>query len=419
MIDETYLSASTADVTADVKLAESSESTLAAQTLNPLTPEEEQANEQSPAESALSDVSVSTMQNISALDAAIDEQLKKLKEKSLAEKPQVNFSTRVTHVQSMLEIAQERHGVEDPPMLWNGMIMEGSLVVLFGRTGVNKSTITTQILANYCANNPQDKVLLIDMEMSKRTQGRRIYDKQNERVAPLIQRCGNRFLRATIGRDFPDLSSKLREIETLIDQNEAVVVVIDNLTFLEPELEKGKYGQIMMDEIKDMYERLSQKRTTTLICVSHTPKLEPGIPLHETQVGGSMRVGNAFHEIIGIGVSVKGTNVRYVKQCKARECERRYTDNSVLVGTIQTVDGMLQFVTDGTTTPEFVHLNVPKQANSERVVAVRNDLNELLVNSGMKKEACVMEVAKKYGISPSTVRNYMSKYSDTGMLIRK
>lgn len=362
-------------------------------------------------------VSTAVAPSMGDIEQELDQAVKRLEQKAKEAKAHSSFSTRETVVESMRAIAEARRGAETPPFLWMNMIMEGTLVDIFGRTGVNKSTLVTQILAEYCASHPDDKVLIVDMEMSKRAQGDRIFDKKKEEVAPLIQRCDDRFYRVMIGRNFPDLPSKLREIESVAEKYEAKVIAIDNLTFLEPELEKGKYGQQLMDKVKDLHERLNAKRTTTLICVSHTPKLEPGIPLHETQVGGSMRVGNAFDEIIGIATSVKGTNVRYVKQCKSRETERLYTEKSVLVGTIQTVDGMLQFVTDGTTSPEIIHLREPKQANAEKVIGVRNDVKDLL-DTGKKKDACVQEVAKRHGIAPSTVRKYLAKYDDEGKLLK-
>lgn len=403
----------------NVKLAESSDSQIAAQVVNTLTPEKEQAMEQFPSESPHAEVSASVVPAADALSAALDQEIEKLREKSKELESQPTYSTRKTRVVSMRALAEARRGAVDPPFLWNGMIMEGTLVDIFGRTGVSKSTLVVQILAEYCATHENSIVLLIDMEMSERAQGKRLYDKERELVAPLINQCEDRFKRVTIGRDFGDLPAKLAEIESNIDEFGSELVAIDNLTFLDPELEKGARAQQLMEGLKDMFERINNKHLLTLICLSHTPKVNSGIALDVTQLGGSARIGNAFDEIIGIAESIKHPNMRYIKQCKSRESIKRYTDKCVLEAMVETKDGMLQFVTNGTTSPEWTHLQEPKQVSPEKVIAVQEDYKQTVATMGMKKEACVKEVALKHGISPATVRNYLNRYDENGKLKNK
>lgn len=357
----------------------------------------------------------SVVQNLDDVEAEVDKQIERLKQNGKEEEAndKGKYYTRKTRVQNMLELVTKANK-ERPKTLWNGMFVEGTLCDLFGKTGVNKSTVAFQLLFEYAADHPTVNMAYCNLEMSERSQALRFYDLDKQQIAQVVEQHGSHIYSFSIGRDFADLPAKLQEIERLANEYEFEIIIIDPLTLLDPMIERGENAQQLMDMLKDMHERLNLKRTTTMINISHTPKRDSSLPIDQDSMGGSKRLANTFDEMVAINTSVKGDNIRYFKQVKCRDMEITYGERNVLVGTIEKVDGMLQFVTDGHTEPESVHLvSSARQVEPQKVLAVQQQYATLIAQQQQGRDACVKKVAQNNGISPTTVRKYLSDYDHT------
>jgi len=168
--------------------------------------------------------------------------------------------------------------------------------------------------------NPPQIVLYFDFELSVRQFFAR-YEGVN---------FSSNFYRGELNPNFePQNFEKeiIEQIEQQIKDTGAKVVIIDNLTWLLNETEKGTEAGKLMKLLQKMKNRLD----ISLIVVAHTPKRNNTDPLTLSDIAGSSRLGNFTTSAIAIGRSVKDEHLRYVKCTKTRNSAIEHGTENVVI----------------------------------------------------------------------------------------
>ena len=204
-----------------------------------------------------------------------------------------------------------------PPLvpLYDDIVLEGDLSVIFGQSGIGKTIFAMQVASDIAAKGK--RVLYVDFEMTER----QLYARYPNLIFP------ETFFRAEVDRDHIN-EDVLKGIEVVAKANMAEVVFIDNITALSQSLDKGSDAGILMSELN----RMKKDNSWTMIILSHVPKMYCGnTPLTLSAIQGSAKINQLVDDVIGLGQSYKDKSLVYVKQCKWRNGERNLDADHVAV----------------------------------------------------------------------------------------
>lgn len=213
-----------------------------------------------------------------------------------------------------------------PEALVPYLIYRNELTLLFADTNVGKTILAMQ-LANDIACKGL-KVAYMDFEMSQCQINARYYpDGAAEKF-----RFSDNFMRLTISpTKIPDGTDSERwlldAIEGAVLETEADVLFIDNMTAL---CSGGESGDVAAGFMRRMLS-LRDRRNLTIVVLAHTPKGVGKDPLTVDTMSGSKKITSLADAVFAIGKSRKGETLRYIKQCKARNCEIMYGITNVPV----------------------------------------------------------------------------------------
>ena len=223
---------------------------------------------------------------------------------------------------------------KDPEPLWLSLWYEGEVCCLFADSNVGKSIYAVQ-MANEIAK--KETVLYFDFELSK-VQFKKRYTDNGKRCV-----LSDKFFRLEFtpeNLDNTDFDEALmRDIERAYLQSKAKVMIIDNLSFLCNESEKGEAAGTLMRNLT----ALKKKYDLSILVIAHTKKRLLSDPITQNDLNGSKRLFNFFDSVFAIGKSVKGENIRYVKQLKARNTEIEYGADNVIISKIVKTNCFLHF----------------------------------------------------------------------------
>lgn len=277
-----------------------------------------------------------------------------------------------------------------PADIWNGIIYEGDLAILFASSGSGKSILATQIAHEV---SQRERVLYLDCELS---------DKQFQRRYEGFTFNQN-FIRVELYPDAekpPQISDEdfiIQSLEEATLSLGARVLVVDNITYLRSDTEKAKDALSLMKKLKEQ----KKKHGLTVLAIAHTPKRDTSRPLSPNDLAGSMMLYNFCDAVFAIGVG-NDPSVRYVKQLKTRYTEIVYGEDNVIVFDIeQRTDGFLgfRFVNYG---HERDYLAIrDKDQRDEQILALR------ITGNG------VNEIARQLKISAATVSRVLRKRDET------
>jgi|GEM_PF-571108 len=260
----------------------------------------------------------------------------------------------------------------EPIDLFRGLWNEGEIACLFSDSNVGKSILALQI-GEYIADS-QQPVLYCDFEMSDKQLEKRCSYNTSTHIFP------NNFYRCTIdannmrGGDFE--SNLLTDIEVAALKLGIKIIIIDNLTYMCSDAEKGDSAGILMRKLM----MLKQKYGWSLLVIAHTPKRDEKSPILPSHLAGSKKIFNFFDSIFALGRSCKGDDYRYLKQLKVRSSEIQYGEDNVLIlQRVKATDGNLYYIFHGTET-EDAQLDYPQTRNYspeviERVIQLRSEGN--------------------------------------------
>ena len=194
-----------------------------------------------------------------------------------------------------------------PPLvpLYDNIVLEGDLSVIFGQSGIGKTIFAMQVARDIAASGR--RVLYADFEMTPRQ---------------LALRYGTADFPLTLFRAEMDTDNLpediLKGIEEAALANQTDVVFIDNITALRQSLDKGSDAGSLMAALN----ALKKQHNWTLIILNHVPKMFSGaVPLSLSAIQGSAKINQLIDDAIGLGQSHKDPSMVYVKQCKWRNGE--------------------------------------------------------------------------------------------------
>ena len=275
-----------------------------------------------------------------------------------------------------------------PPQtrLLGDFLHAGEFACLFGRPGLGKSLLSLDLLRSLATGEefasqgrkdalsllpnelPPSRVGWLDLENSDRTTHSRL--RPNEPESIFRYTLNEEDLEE--GEEFVvSLFEELRELTRL---QGFILWVLDNLSELTAEHAGAEQQQVAALIVREA-KRFVKETGCAFVIVAHSVKEQVGsIQLHHLQ--GSAKFGRSFESVFAIGgpidgVNKEGSQVRYLKQVKARNNEK---PSKVLgLEIVQGEDGLPRFERrDAHDCPEleWLHQHEPKQS------ALRSDLSE-------------------------------------------
>lgn len=313
-----------------------------------------------------------------------------------AEQTSVGVPTSVgmLSIKSANRTLTEASMTANPKQLYGEFWFEHEIGCLFADSNVGKSILAIQIAEDIAKTG--ETVLYFDFELSEKQFQLRFTDEQGNlhhfpstlyRVQPDMN------LIASIDEPFED--ALMRNIENAAVETKARILIIDNISILCMQMEKGEDSAALVQRLRT----LKNKYGFSILIIAHTPKRNMSMPITQNDLAGSKKLFNFIDSCFAIGLSAQGGNMRYVKQVKVRNCEMRYGGDNVMVCHIEKVGTMVQFINMGTA-PEHDHLRIVNR--EEQVQEAR-----LLSASGLS----LRDIASRMGVSKSTVDRMLREVS--------
>jgi len=297
------------------------------------------------------------------------------------------------------------------------LLTEGELTLGFADTGIGKTAFGVQLGNDFARGKSStglpletegQRTLLIDFELS---------DAQHlSRYASSIRTSGytdvfqfsENFIRAEIAaasvrRKFDAAKWHeilLDEIERVILESEARVVIVDNITYLSPESEKQKPALALMLALNEIKKR---PPGCSMLVWAHTPKRKEELPISINDLAGSKILANFADSIFGIGRSCSDPSQRYIKQLKVRSGELVYSANNVALFRFEKPDNFLGFTYMGQDR-EVDHLkSIADTERGERMIKARS-----MKEGGMSQR----EIASALNVSLGTVNKDLKRVGE-------
>lgn len=235
----------------------------------------------------------------------------------------------------------------DPKMLFGSLWYEGEVGILFASNNLGKSILAVQIAEGVSRGQSTlplpvtakpKKVLYIDCELS---------DKQFQiryTAGTEVYRFSDNFLRAEINRKkllegYSMTELVLRAIESHIRQHQVEVIILDNISALRNDLEKTTdAGDLMMG-----LQQFQDEHEISILLLAHTPKVQFNQPITDNHLAGSKMLMNLTDSAFTIGCSQQDSGMRYIKQIKVRNSDKRYDAENVIVCEIRKENAFLGF----------------------------------------------------------------------------
>ena len=288
----------------------------------------------------------------------------------------------------------------NPNPLYKTIWYEWEMCCCFADSNANKSTLAVQIGVDIAMFQT---VLYFDFELSDKQFQLRYTDKTTGQLHEFPQN----FYRLEINIEGIDFNTNFEEaiienMEQVALSMNAKVLIVDNLTWLCNESEKGDAAGRLMQSLY----RLKKKHGLSILIIAHTPKRSLSNPITQNDLAGSKKLFNFFDSCFAIGFSASDEGLRYIKQLKGRVTEISYGSNNVIVCRVEQVGAFLQLTEIGTAT-EKEHLKAldknEEMALLENVIALQSE--------GKTQRA----IAAELGISTSKVNRLLKKHYGNGI----
>jgi predicted ATP-dependent serine protease len=311
-----------------------------------------------------------------------------------------------------------------PRKLIGDLLCEGELAILFGGTGDGKTAFAVHVGNDIASGRSTtgldletdpEPVLYFDFELSDTQQARRYseehrngdgrvhftnlfpFHKNFQRVE--MDASAHVFDRLTDWEQF-----MLREMDREIVDSRSKTIIVDNITYLARETDKGKFALPLMQRLCEW----KKERGLSILVLAHTPKRDEAKPLSINDLAGSKILSNFADSVFGIGKSTSD-RVRYVKQFKVRSGELVYSAENVAVFQFEKTDNHLGFSLIGHS-KESAHLVHQTDEAKEKLIA---DVQSMSAEGKSQRE-----ISSDLQISLGTVHNYLKKSAGNGHEIK-
>lgn len=305
-------------------------------------------------------------------------------------------------VRSARERVIDGQNQPDPKLIFDEFHVEGEVGILFASVNIGKSIVASQIgemhstgrsIGGFVITAKMKRVLFFELELS---------DKQFSMRVKGFELNDNYYVATTADsyNDLEDLEKfldrKLEEIFKMAIGGKFQHLIIDNLTWLLQDAEKGKAAANFMKKLHGFNRRTG----ITVLVVSHTPKRDITCPITMYDLYGSSMLGNFVDHAFCIAESNSEPNLRYIKQVKVRLAEKKYGVDNVMLAKIIAEGGRVYLKNIGADS-EYNHL---KRVSVE-VINDRDKAVKQMDEDGKTKK----EIAKEMKISERTVYRILKK----------
>jgi hypothetical protein len=297
-----------------------------------------------------------------------------------------------------------------PMPLFGPFWTSGEIALVFGDTGLGKTILAMQI-ANDIANGKSTtglelglsgRVDYFDFELSDVQHFGRYSNEDRSKSFAFSENLHRLEIDLSVFQPAIDLDEDweialLDQIDKQIGESEGRIIVIDNITWLSRETDRGKFALPLMQRLS----ALKKERDLSMLIACHTPKRDETRPITVNDLAGSKILANFADSIFAIGKSSIDSGRRYLKQIKSRSAEKVYDTDSVAVFDLHKSqsDCFLGFAYVDTQ-PERLHL----KEFSQREHAKRIEQAKELKAQGHS----IREIAKNVGVSVSTAHKYVN-----------
>lgn len=300
-----------------------------------------------------------------------------------------------------------------PKKLFGDLWIEGELCVLFAPTNVGKSILAVQIadcITKGMGWGPMwvqaaaQKVIYFDFELSDRQFCRR-YSEENDGKYTNLYKFHERFLRAEPApiEEIPEgvtlTEHYLTWMEMEINRQEASVIIIDNITWINTKLEKSADAGPFMQTLN----KLKRQYGLSILLIAHTPKRDTSREITVNDLQGSAMLSNFLDSCFAINNSRKDPGLRYIKQVKVRDGENLYHHESVITCLLEKNANWLGYTfIDYDRERDHLHLMTDDdtEQRDQQILELRQE--------GLSLRA----IADQLGIGKSTVSRVLEKMPD-------
>ena len=293
-----------------------------------------------------------------------------------------------------------------PKRLFGDYWFEGELSCLFASSNTGKSFLSVQIcdaisrgisIKGIPMEALKQPVLYFDFELSnKQFEGRYSENYTNHYVFDEGFKRGYFDPNMTLPDHISFEEYLNNSIESTIEMTGAKVLIIDNITYLRNDTEKGKDALSLMKYLK----ALKSKYELSILVLAHTPKRDLSKPLTINDLSGSSNLGNFFDSIFSIGASTKDKSMRYIKQIKVRECEKKYDAENVINCQMVKYSNFVEF--------EFVDFGNESSHLKEVSEKDSSDMVERIVQLHSEQKS-YRDIGRELGISHMKVKRILEK----------
>jgi archaellum biogenesis ATPase FlaH len=301
-----------------------------------------------------------------------------------------------------------------PRKLCGDVWAEGELVIFFGSTGDGKTAFAVQIAdgitkggssTGLTMDAASQSVAYIDFELSDCQQLRRYAIEKRNSDGSLsydsVYEFDEKFQRIEVN-SASQLFDRLRdweatlliEVERIIVESKAKVVIVDNITWLSRETDKGKFALPLMQRLCD----LKKQHGLSVLVLAHTPKRDETRPLSLNDLAGSRILANFADSVFAIGKSSTNSRIRYLKQLKVRSAEMVHSADNVAVFQLEKTGNFLGFT--------FMRCS----SESEHLRILTDNARDELIDRARQLRAdgkTQREIAKEMEISLGAVNKYL------------
>ena len=298
--------------------------------------------------------------------------------------------------------------------LFGQLFCEGDVAVLFSDSNMGKSILALQIadaisrgtaaksFEDVLPNEaPAQRVLYFDFEMSDRNFLARYTSDAGHRYE-----FSPNFFWVTFGDyGWPESGDEMEEIiktsiHRAVVESEAKVVIVDNITYMCGDAEKGKSAALLMKWLKELAQQLG----LSMLVVAHTPKRNLSLPLTQNSLGGSKMIFNFTTACFAIGGSREGKQYRYIKELKQRNTQHKYDSDNVIVCEVCKPDNFLMLAFKGFSRESDQLRSMYDYGDEYTMTEQEAQVVELSKNG-----KSVREIAEQLGMSKSAVGRITNK----------
>ena len=263
--------------------------------------------------------------------------------------------TDIFHASTANQTIEAAKAQKDPKKLWKEYWFENEVCCLFADANVGKSILAVQI-ANEIAKKlkGEDTILYYDFELSKKQFELRYTDEETKETFDFDDKLIRVELNSDAVKDYCEFSRKsfdeiiMEAIEANINKYNSKILIVDNLSWLVNMKDTATTAGKLMKNLCD----IKKKYGASILVLSHTPKRNLGSPLTQNNLSGSKKLTNFFDAMFAVGMSIKDSSLRYIKQIKVRTGEFKYGSDHVEVCKIEKNKSFLGFTHVGYSSEE-------------------------------------------------------------------